>query len=335
MLTARENFLETIRPGGKPERLVNHYEAFSVMMGDPISRFVRGERRRGMPPTTDRWGVTYIWPEDQVAAMPDHSPGRRALTDVRAWRERVTVPDLSCCEAPALWEDFLARAAAVDRRETFLTGFMPGGVFEQMHALMGFEDTLVGFLTEPDAMLELSECIGAYRLRYLKLLVERLQPDAILFHDDWGAKNSLFMSPEVWRTFLKPQYRKLFAYTREQGILAVHHADSFLEPIVPDMAEIGIDVWQGVLPENDIVLLQKQLNGRMALMGGIDASKVDRPDSTEAEIRAEVRRACETYAPGGCYIPSLTYGDPGSLYPHVLPVLRDEIARCSREQLGQ
>ena len=32
------------------------------------------------------------------------------------------------------------------------------------------------------------------------------------------------------------------------------------------MVELGIDVWQGVLPENDIVKLQKQLHGRMTLM---------------------------------------------------------------------
>ena len=57
----------------------------------------------------------------------------------------------------------------------------------------------------------------------------------------------------------------------DHGVLVMHHADSFLEPIVEDMAEIGVDVWQGVLPENDILKLQKQLDGRMTLMGGIDA----------------------------------------------------------------
>lgn len=52
----------------------------------------------------------------------------------------------------------------------------------------------------------------------------------------------------------------------------------------------------------------------MTLMGGIDASIVDRVDSTEEEIRKEVRRACEEYAPHGHFIPCITYGGPGCLF---------------------
>ena len=34
-----------------------------------------------------------------------------------------------------------------------------------------------------------------------------------------------------------------------------------MEPVVEDMVELGVDVWQGVLPQNDIPKLQKQLAG--------------------------------------------------------------------------
>ena len=136
-------------------------------------------------------------------------------------------------------------------------------------------------------------------------------------HDDWGSKNSLFMSPETWREFIKPQYIKTYRYMKDHGVIVIHHADSFLEPIVEDMVDLGIDVWQGVLPQNDIPALQKQLDGRMTLMGGIDA-RIDRQDSTEEEIRKETRRACETYGPGGGFIPALTnlYG----IYPMSIPL---------------
>ena len=114
----------------------------------------------------------------------------------------------------------------------------------------------------------------------------------------------------------------------------MHHADSFLEPIVDDMVEIGVNIWQGALPENDIVKIQKQVNGKMTLMGGIDASVVDRADSTEEEIRKETRRALETYAPGGHFIPCITYGGPGCLYKHVDPIINDEIDRYNKSVYG-
>ena len=154
----------------------------------------------------------------------------------------------------------------------------------------------------------------------------------MLSHDDWGSKNQLFVSPETWREFIKPQYAKTYGYMKEKGVIIIHHGDSFMEPVVEDMVELGVDVWQGVLPQNDIPKLQKQLAGRMTLMGGIDASIVDRADSIEEEIRREVRRACEEYAPGGHFIPCITYGGPGCLFPHVDPIIDDEIDRYNRTE---
>ena len=154
-----------------------------------------------------------------------------------------------------------------------------------------------------------------------------MHPDAVLSHDDWGSKSSLFMSPEIWRRFIRPGYEKCYGYLKEKGVIPIHHSDSYAEPLAEDMAELGIDVWQGALPQNDIVRLHERLRGKMTIMGGIGAGIVDRRDSTEAEVRAETRRACETYGRGGHYIPCITYGGPSSLYPRVYDIISDEI-RC-------
>ena len=121
---------------------------------------------------------------------------------------------------------------------------------------------------------------------------------------------------------------------KDHGVIVMHHADSFMEPIIEDMVDLGIDIWQGTLPQNDIPKLQKQLNGRMTLMGGIDASIVDRVESTEEEIRKEVRRACEEYAPHGHLIPCITYRGPGCLFPHVDSIIDDEIEKYNKEVYG-
>ena len=226
---------------------------------------------------------------------------------------------------PSLWTEFKKKHDEIKASGALSMAFMPTGVFERLHFLMGFEDTLMNFLLEPDDMMELCEAIGEYRFQLTKLIVDNLHPDIILTHDDWGSKNSLFVNPETWRTFIKPQYEKQYKYMKDNGVIIMHHADSFCEPIVDDMVDLGIDIWQGVLPQNDIPKLQKQLDGRMVLMGGIDAAIVDRADSTEEEIRSEVRRACTQYAPGGHFIPCITYGGPGCLFPHVDPIVNDEI----------
>lgn len=57
------------------------------------------------------------------------------------------------------------------------------------------------------------------------------------------------MKPDMWREFFKEPHRRFYGYIRSRGVIAIHHADSYLVPIVNDMAEIGIQVWQGTLPE--------------------------------------------------------------------------------------
>ena len=97
------------------------------------------------------------------------------------------------------------------------------------------------------------------------------------------------------------------------------------------MVDIGIDIWQGVLPENDIQQIKKDTNYKLTLMGGIDASVVDKKDIDEDTVRKEVQRACEAYSEGGMFIPCLTYGGEGSIFPGVNDIIMDEINKLNKK----
>ena len=322
MATAKEIFLETLKVDGKPERQLVQYEALQMMLPDPVMLYVR---EGCVPGAThpDKWGTLIAWPEGDPGATPIINSENKVCPDITRWRDYVHAPDIeaNCTQG---WEQFYGMAKAQAGEDKLLAAFMPCGIFEQCHFLMGFEDTLTNLYEHPQEMHELIDYITEYRIKYAKLLIDNFHPDMIFSHDDWGTKHALFMSPEMWREFFKEPYRKFYGYIRERGCIALHHADSYLAPIVEDMVEIGIQVWQGVLPENDIPALQQQLKGRMVLMGGIGAA-IDRPDSTEEEIRDYVRQALQAYCPGGHFIPSITYGLSGTIYKHVDPIIDSEI----------
>ena len=326
-MTPREIFLEMLKPDGKPERILDQYEALAMMTADPINTYLRGNRVRGTT-SVDRWGTTILFPVDAPGPMPDTTEEKKVLKDITRWREVVHAPDIEAnCQTG--WEDICAKADAL-RGEKLIAGFMGTGMFEQCHFLMGFEDTLSNLYEHPDEMHELIEYICDYRLRYVKMLIDNLHPDVIFSHDDWGTKDALFMKPDMWREFYKEPYRKFYGYIRSRGVIAIHHGDAYLADIVDDMAEIGIQCWQGVLPENNIPALQERLQGRMILMGGIGAA-IDRADASEEEIRAYVRKALEENTPRGYYIPSITYGLPGAVYPQVDAAIDAEIAAWNSE----
>lgn len=335
MLNPKQNFLETIKKGGKPDRLVKQFEGTELLLGDPVNFYVRGVREKGMSPKKDLWGTTIIWPEDSPAAMPHVTEELKVIKDVTSWRDFTKVPDLIAnCSAESLWEPYLEAASKIDRSETLLMMLAPTGVFERLHFLMGFEDTFVNLLTEPEAMEDLCAAIGEYRYNGFKLMTDNARPDILLSHDDWGSKINLFMQPDVWREFIKANYVKSYNYLHDNGVIIMHHSDSFCEPIIEDMIDLHIDIWQGVLPQNDIPRLQAEIDGRMALMGGLDAAIVDRADSSEEEIRKEVRRCCDEYTKAGNFIPCITYGGPGTIYPHSDVFINDEIDRFNKEHFG-
>ena len=321
-MTPKELFLEMLKPDAKPERQLVQYEALSFIMPDPILMYLMDGRRPGTT-SKDRWGTTILFPEGAPGPTPHITPENKVCPDVTRWREFVQAPDLeaNCSQGWEQWAT-MGRERAGDTK--LRAAFMGTGIFEQCHFLMGFEDTLTNLYEHPDEMHELIDYITDYRIRYVKMLIDNLQPEVIFSHDDWGTKESLFMSPEMWREFFKEPYRRFYGYIRSRGVITIHHADSYLAPIVEDMVEIGIQAWQGVLPENDIPALQERLKGRMILMGGVGAA-IDRSDSTQEEIRAYVAQVCETCCPGGHFIPCITYGMSGTVFPHVDPVINETI----------
>ena len=323
MSTPKEIFLETIKPNGQPERLLRQYEPFYMCLGDPVMCYLDGPDHTPGKTSVNPWGITISFPENAPGSMPVHGPGLTVCPDITRWKETVHAPDLAahCSEG---WEEFRAQCVAENNDQQMLTGFMATGIFEQCHFLMGFENTLTALYEHPDEMHELIEYITEYRMQYAKLVVENLRPEVMFTHDDWGTKDALFMKPEMWREFFKEPYRRFYNYFRSQGIITVHHADSYLVPIIDDMVEIGIQVWQGVLPENDIPALQRRLNGKLTLMGGLGAA-IDRADSTPEEFLAYTKDTLRRCGPGGHYIPSITYGMFGTVFPHVDQYLNEGI----------
>lgn len=324
-MNPKQNFLEILKRG-KPEALVRSWEPFGFVF-DPLLDFTNpispGQT------AVDPWGVTVNWGEDEPGSMPIINDHTKVCRDVTNWRNTVKAPDVAGADID--WSESVIITNEFRKQDKLTMHEIVTGLFEQLHFLLGFEDTLMNFLLEPDAMHELLDYITEFKLTYCKLLVDNLHPDSVLFHDDWGSKKNLFVSAEIWREFFKPRYARIYGYLKENDVILVHHADCHCELIVQDMVDLGIDVWQGVTPENNIPAIQKKLEGKLILMGGIDASLVDRKDYNEETIRKEVRRACDDYVPGGSFIPCLTYGEEGSIYPGVNDIIMDEIGKISHK----
>jgi len=329
MLSLKENFYETWCKG-KPDAFVNSWEVFPQVW-DPVCSYITPVVPGGV--AVSPLGITMEWRDDEPGAMPVTTPDKLVCPDVAEWKNYVRIPDLRKVELD--WTAAKAQAESIRvQGDKFVMCWVPTGLFEMCHFLCGFEGALCGFYEEPEAMHELINAIKEMKLQQIDLIYKNLKPDVLLVHDDWGSKTSLFMAPDMWREFFKEPYREIYSCIKELGMIAMHHADSYCQPIVKDMVEIGIDIWEGVLPANDIQQIKKDTDYKLLLMGGIEASVVDVPDWTEEKVRTEVQRACREYSEGGCFIPCLTYGGEGSIFPGVNDIIMDEIRKQNAIYFG-
>ncbi|SHI18282.1 Uroporphyrinogen decarboxylase (URO-D) [Sporobacter termitidis DSM 10068] len=318
-MTPKENYLRLIK-GDNPQYLCHNNVYSQGMFPDALAQ--NNKYPKPGESCLDAWGVQYSWPLGEPGGIPVVTEENKVIKDITKWDKYLNVPWPSKLQLD--WTDCDRRAAEFDRDNYLLLGFCFTGLFELTHNLMGFEDALMAYVEEPEAMGELLDVLVEYKLEYLKLLIDHVHPDMIHIHDDWGSKKNLFMSPQTWRSVLKPRWARIYDYMHSRGVLVQHHADCVCAPIVEDMAEIGVDVWQGIIPQNDIKDVQKRLNGRMALQGGLDCTPFDYGSGwNEAEVRRLVRRVCDDYVPAGRFAPEVPNGAP--LTPGIDDIIVDEM----------
>ena len=330
-MTKKEQFLSVLHNEQPPKWMGYGFDAFPQIMFhciiDPISiwdiLFISGEH------VLDHWGVVHRNLPGDPGIIPMVNEENQVIKDITKWRDYVTFPEI-----PELdWSDAKKAIEQVDRENEFVMVPTFRGLFERAHCLMTFEDTLINMYEEPEAMDEFFTAYTDWKLKVVEQLIDNLHPDIIHSHDDWGSKTSMFFSPDVFRKLLKPHYEKLYSYIKKRGVMVQHHCDCYATDVAKDMVDVGVDMWQGVLPQNDIPRIKRETGGKLLLMGGLDQGLIDQADVTEEAVRAEVRRAIDEYAPGGSFLPCI--GSLECLNAWVNPIVIDECNRYGAEWLAR
>ena len=131
--------------------------------------------------------------------------------------------------------------------------------------------------------------------------------------DDVSSQLGMMMSPEAWRTLIKPHLRRVFAVGKAKGLWVAYHCCGGLQPIIGDLIEIGMDVLNPVqcnCPGMDPLDLKKEFGESLAFMGGVDTQGV-LPSGTVDEVRRATAGLIEGMtADGGGFILAASHTIP-------------------------
>jgi uroporphyrinogen-III decarboxylase len=94
----------------------------------------------------------------------------------------------------------------------------------------------------------------------------------------------------------------LYHHVKEKGLVVGQHSDGNIITIIPDLIEIGLDVFNPVDPTAyDPFLLKEQFGDRLALYGGVNV-KETLPFGTPQQVRREMLELAERLGKCGGYI---------------------------------
>ena len=166
--------------------------------------------------------------------------------------------------------------------------------------------------TEPKIIEAAVARTEAFVLEFTRRLLETTHGEAELFWygDDFSTQRSMMMSPEHWRRFFKPTYKKVFELAKGYGLKVWFHSCGTFRPVLPDLIDIGMDVWETVqvhLPGNEPDVLKREFGQDIAFYGAINTQQT-LPFGTPEDVRAEVRERIRVLGKGGGYICGSDHG---------------------------
>ena len=222
-------------------------------------------------------------------ATPEHVDF--VVKDRRGWEETVK-PHLKPDHGRVNFDGYREAKLAAEKAGRF---FLWSGVnaFESIHPVCGHEHMLIGMIDDPEWVLEMADTYAALLIDLQKILFAREGfPDGIWYYEDMGFKSSPFMSPEMYRDLIKPAHVKTIAFAHGLGLPVVMHSCGFVEPLLPDMIDAGIDCLQviEVKAGMDLLRLHRLYGDRVALMGGIDVRALYTNDRAviDRELEAKI-----------------------------------------------
>ena len=231
-------------------------------------------------PFIDDWGCVWKTTDDGITGTVVEHPLKN-LEAINTFA--VPSPAQSNGLMPIDWD---IEAANLDNQrqqgKPVIGGLRHGHTFLQLCDLMGYENLLFDMFDENPNLWRLIEVLEEFNLGIIERYA-KLKPDVMVYPEDLGMQVGPMLSPEQFRKFIKPSYKKLIKPAREAGCCIHMHSDGDIKTLAADLIEGGVEILNLQDTANGIEWIKDNLKGKVCLDIDIDRQNITR-FGTEKEI---------------------------------------------------
>lgn len=257
----------------------------------------------------DIWGVHSIW-------APNHT---YTYTYIDHPLKRIGIGEYKW---PEIDEKSIEGVRKIRRK--FEDYCLYGGVthlWEIAWQLAGFQEMVRMMFSAPLMVDQILERLHKLRIEEASILCES-GVDVIVDGDDVGTQRGLMISPQMWRRFLKPRYAELSDLCHRKGAFFFFHSDGWIEPIIPDLIEIGVDILNPVQPECMDPVKLKELYGNQMCFEGTIGVQSTLPFGKPEDVAREVRERIFKLGPTGLILGPTHAIQPDTPVENILALYR-------------
>jgi len=230
--------------------------------------------------TFDEWGIGHL-------AGAEGTADRMFAPLARA----TSVRDIEALPTPTIRTDVDTSAIQQFHSAGYPVFGYGGSIYEWSWWLRGMENFLADLVAEPALAEAVIRRVEEHTTR-LATAVARLGVDVLCFYDDAGMQTGMQISPQVWRQFVKPAWKRVTETVRSEAPDAkfFFHCCGKINAIVPDIVECGFDMLHPVQPEcMDFEEVYRQYGRDIVITATLSSQKL-LPFGSPDDVRREVQR---------------------------------------------
>jgi len=183
------------------------------------------------------------------------------------------------------------------------------GYYAILRSWIGTEELSYMFYDNPSLIYEICEFLTEWVINLLDKAVKEVKFDYIGFDEDIAFKTGPLVSPDMFKKFFLPGYKKVTEFLRLNGInISMVGTDGNFDLLIPLFLEAGVNMFQPVevAAGMDPVKLRKKYGKSFSMLGGIDKREISKG---EKEINNELKKLIPVIDNGG-YIPTIDHAIP-------------------------
>jgi len=194
------------------------------------------------------------------------------------------------------------RKAVEDAHARGLAAFatMPCTIWETAWYIRDMTQLMMDMTVEDEKATFLLDKITEISCKHVALYAEA-GADIVELGDDVGMQRTIMMSEEMYRTWLQPRLVRVIATAKriKPDILIFYHTCGFVEPLIPNLIEAGIDILNPVQPEcMPFDRIHKKFGKQLSFNGTL-GTQTTMPFGTPEEVRSVVFRNLEIAGTAG------------------------------------